>query len=82
MLYDDMSDTLILPAYRIYAFKKGSNNILYHGTFDGKKYRYAYKQLIPDMSLEDIPENCDLDKNIAMLYDGDTYQLHMQTKTQ
>jgi hypothetical protein len=80
MLYDDTSDTLVLPAYRIYAFKQGSNTELYHGTFDGSKYRFAYKQSIPIMTLTDTPENCDLDKNFAMLYDGEKYHLYMQTK--
>ena len=80
MLYDDNGDTLVLPAYRIYAFKKGSNTELYHGTFDGTIYRFAYKQSIPVMTLADNPEDSDLEKNFAMLYDMKDYHLYMQTK--
>lgn len=82
MLYDDEGDALSLPNYRIYAFKKGSNTELYHGTFDGSIYRYAYKQSIPLMTITNIPEQADQEKNIAMLYNTDSseYHLYMQNK--
>lgn len=82
MLYDDEGDTLVLPAYRIYAFKQGSNTEIYHGTFTGSVYQFSHKQSIPVMTLVDTPEDADLNKNFAMAYDTNKsrYHLYMQTK--
>jgi hypothetical protein len=70
MLHDDKT-------YRLYAFKLGSNNRLYQGSWNGKQYEYGYDS-IPMLGLERTPGNCNL-ASAAMLHDGSTYRFYMQT---
>lgn len=64
-------------AYRLYAFKLGSNTEFYQGSWDGKVYRYAHNS-IPTLTLEGTPSNSNL-ASMSMLHDGSAYRFYMQT---
>lgn len=64
-------------AYRLYAFRLGSNAQIYQGSWDGSAYTYAHHS-IPVLSLDNTPNNTNLG-SAAMLHDDKTYRLYMQT---
>jgi hypothetical protein len=64
--------------YRMYFFKKGSNNTIYQFAFNGSSYHYGYNS-IPIITLTHIPADADL-SSFAMLWDGAAYRLYVQKK--
>jgi hypothetical protein len=64
-------------AFRLYAFKLGSNTEFYQGSWNGSQYVYGYNS-IPLLTLEGTPANSNL-ASAAMLHDGSAYRFYMQT---
>lgn len=64
-------------AYRLYAFKLGSNTQFYQGSWNGSQYAYGHNS-IPTLSLEGTPKNSNL-ASAAMLHDGSAYRFYLQT---
>jgi hypothetical protein len=76
----DWSRTAMLhdgDVYRLYAFKRRSNNTLYQFGFDPNRSAYVFgHSSIPEIQIYDIPGDADA-SSFAMLHDGDTYRLYM-----
>lgn len=64
-------------AYRLYAFKAGSDREFYQASFDGGAYRFAFNS-IPTLTLEGSPPDSDT-SHAAMLHDGADYRFYFQT---
>ncbi|KIG17135.1 hypothetical protein DB30_03732 [Enhygromyxa salina] len=64
-------------AYRLYAFKLGSNTQFYQSSFNGSTYAYGHNSM-PVLNLEGTPANCNL-SSAAMLHDNAAYRFYMQT---
>ncbi|PRQ08561.1 hypothetical protein [Enhygromyxa salina] len=64
-------------AFRLYAFKLGSNTQFYQGAWNGSSYAYGHAS-IPVLTLEGTPANSNL-RSAAMLHDGSAYRLYVQT---
>lgn len=64
-------------AYRLYAFKLGSNTQFYQGSWNGTSYQYGHDS-IPVLTLEATPTNSNL-ASMAMLHDGSAYRFYLQT---
>ncbi len=64
-------------AFRLYAFKLGSNTEFYQGSWNGSQYKYAHNS-IPVLNLLGTPANSDL-ASMSMLHDGKAYRFYMQT---
>ena len=64
-------------AYRLYAFKLGSNTEFYQGSWDGTQYKYGHNS-IKVLNLAGTPTNTNL-ASMAMLHDNSAYRLYMQT---
>lgn len=64
-------------AYRLYAFKLGSNTQFYQGSWNGSQYQYGHNS-IPVLTLEGTPANSNL-ASAAMLNDNSAYRFYLQT---
>ncbi len=66
--------------YRIFFFRKGSNNTIYQGAFNQRTaaYEFAYRSL-PQIIIQGIPGDADT-SNFAMLHDGSVYRLYLKKK--
>ncbi len=63
-------------AYRFYAFRRGSNDTIYQGSFDGSAYVFGHNS-IPVLRLVDFPADSDA-SSFAMLHDGSAYRLYLR----
>jgi len=68
--------------YRLYFFKKESNNTLYQFVFNStsSKYEYGFAGAIPELTISGTPTDAD-SSTFAMLHDGNDYRLYMRSKT-
>lgn len=64
-------------AYRLYAFKLGSNTQFYQGAWNGSQYQYGHDS-INVLTLDGTPANSNL-ASMAMLHDGRAYRFYFQT---
>ena len=64
-------------AFRLYAFKLGSNTQFYQGSWNGTEYAYAFNS-IPILTLDLTPATSDL-SSAAMLHDNAAYRFYFQT---
>ena len=62
--------------YRMYFFKKGSNNTIYQFAWNNSSYEYGYNS-IPIITLTNIPSDANM-SSFAMLWDGSAYRLYVQ----
>lgn len=66
-------------AYRIYAFKLGSNTRFYQGAFNPATQRYEFgHNSIRELNLVGTPASSNL-ASAAMLHDGSAYRFYFQT---
>lgn len=67
-------------AYRLYFFKKDSNNKLYQFAFNRSRnaYQYGYNS-IPVLTLVNAPQDADF-STFSMLHDGSDYRLYVRQK--
>ena len=64
--------------YRLYFFKKGSDDTLYQFGFDGATYAYGYNS-ISTLRISGAPASADTG-SFAMVHDGATYRLYLKDK--
>jgi hypothetical protein len=64
-------------AFRLYAFKLGSNTQFYQGSWNGSQYQYGHNS-IPVLTLDGTPANSNL-ASAAMLHDNADYRFYFQT---
>ncbi len=62
--------------YRLYAFKRGSNDRIYQFGFNGASYAFGHRS-IPELRLIDFPADTDA-SSFAMLHDGSNYRLYLR----
>lgn len=66
--------------YRVYLFRKGSNDTFYQGAFNRSTNTYDFGfRSIPRFTLKGMPADADA-SNFAMLHDGVTYRLYLKSK--
>lgn len=67
-------------AYRFYAFRLGTNNQFYQGSFNRatNAYEYAFNS-IPELTLIGTPPNSDT-SSAALLHDNADYRFYFQTR--
>lgn len=68
-------------AYRLYFFKKDSQNKIYQFAFNRAKnaYQYGYNS-IPVLTLDNAPRDADF-SSFSMLHDGKDYRLYLRPKS-
>jgi hypothetical protein len=68
-------------AYRLYFFKKDSNDTLYQFAYNpaSADYEYGYNS-IATLKITNAPEDADT-SSFAMLHDGSKYRLYLRSKT-
>jgi len=64
-------------AYRLYAFRYGSNDQIYQGAWNGSAYEYGHRS-IPTLDLVGFPSTSDVGRP-AMLHDERNYRFYVQT---
>ena len=64
-------------AFRLYAFKLGSNTQFYQGSWNGSEYRFGHNS-IPVLTLDGTPGNSNL-AGAAMLHDDSACRFYFQT---
>ncbi len=66
--------------YRLYIWRKGSNDTFYQGAYNRSKkaYQYGYRS-IKKFTLSGMPSDASSD-SFAMLHDGSTYRLYLRNK--
>jgi len=65
-------------AYRLYAFRAGTDREFFQGSFDGSAYRFAHNS-IPVLTLEGTPPDSNTSR-AAMLHDNADYRFYFQTQ--
>ena len=68
MLYDGTD-------YRLFCFKKHTNNVLYQFAFNGTAYEFGHNS-IPEVTISNLPETA-YTLAFAMLHDGTDYRLYV-----
>lgn len=65
--------------YRLYMFKKDSNDTFYQFGYDGSSYKYGHNS-IATLKVTNVPDDADTSR-FAMLHDGGIYRLYLRSKT-
>jgi len=79
----DWSRTAMLHdglAYRLYAFRSGSDEVLYQFSYDQARGAYVYGHAsIRELRIVGAPRDADT-SSFAMLHDGEVYRLYLQRR--